>query len=258
MLQFLKQILKIETTVDRELCQVLKRFTITLLCAASLTGCASFISGGTGTAPVGTNSGERSLGQIFIDSSIKRTANINLYKLDPRFKQSRINTESFHSNVLLTGQVPDQHLKQLAEDNVRSMSDVKAVHNYITVGDKVGYNTIMQDASVTANTRGLLMKAPVVSDSKVLVHTENGILYIMGRLSSAEITDLDNVLQKVGNVSKIVTLIDNIDQASGTVESSAVATPMMGSTVTTQPLVETPVAIDPDQPEPVITSPTTP
>ena len=73
----MRQILKIETTVDRELCQVLKRFTITLLCAASLTGCASFISGGTGTAPVGTNSGERSLGQIFIDSSFKSAANIN-------------------------------------------------------------------------------------------------------------------------------------------------------------------------------------
>ncbi len=50
-----------------------------------------FYSGGTGTAPVGTDSGVRSLGQVFIDSSIKRTANINLYKLDQRFKQSRIN-----------------------------------------------------------------------------------------------------------------------------------------------------------------------
>ncbi|MFV8104397.1 BON domain-containing protein, partial [Enterobacter cloacae complex sp.6730515] len=72
-----------------------------------------------------------------MDSSIKRTANINLYKLDQRFKQSRINIESFHSTVLLTGQVPDPYLKQLAEDNVKAMSDVKAVHNYITVGNKV-------------------------------------------------------------------------------------------------------------------------
>ena len=101
---------------------MLKRLTITLLCAASLSGCASFISGGTGTSPVGTDSGERSLGQVFIDSSIKRTANINLYKLDHRFKQSRINIESFHSNVLLTGQVPDPYLKQLAEDNLLAIS----------------------------------------------------------------------------------------------------------------------------------------
>jgi len=134
---------------------------------------------------------------------------------------------------------------------------VKAVHNYITVGDKVGYNTIMQDATVTANTRGLLMKAPVVSDSKVLVHTENGVLYVMGRLNTAESRDLDDVLQKVGNVTKIVTLIDNTDQPSGTVASSTAATPMVG-TATTQPLVETPVAIDPDQVEPATITPTNP
>jgi len=215
---------------------VFKRFTLALLCVASLSGCASFISNGTGATPVGTDSGVRSLGQVFIDSSIERTANINLYKLDPRFKQSRINVESFHGNVLLTGQVPDVYLKQLAEDNVRAMSDVKTVHNYITVGN-------------TANTRGLIMKAKMVSDSKVLVHTEDGVLYVMGRLNNAEINDLNQVLQQVGNITKIVTLIDNVEQGSGPVASSSLASPVANNYAA--PEVETPVAIDPDQPEPV-------
>jgi len=217
---------------------------MTVLCVASLSGCASFISGGTGTAAVGTESGARSLGQVFIDSSIERTAKINLYKLDSRFKQSRVNIESFHGNVLLTGQVLDQHLRQLAEDNVRAMSDVKTVHNYITVGNQISYSTIMQDTSVTANTRGLIMKAAVVSDAKVRIHTEDGVLYVMGRLNGAEITDLNQVLQQVGNVTKIITLVDNIEQQSQT--SSAFASPMINSTPTEQ----TPVAIDPDQVEP--------
>lgn len=223
---------------------MVKRISILMLCVASLSGCASFISGGTGSAPVSTESGARSLGQVFIDSSIKRTATINLYKLDPRFKQSRVNIESFHSNVLLTGQVPDESLRQLAEDNVKAMSDVKTVHNYITVGPQIGYSTIMQDTAVTANTRGLLVRAPVVSDSKVLVQTEDGVLYVMGRLNTAEINDLNDVLQKVGNVTKIVTLIDNIEQSAGTVASSTVATPLVNSV---QPEVQTPVAIDPNQ-----------
>ncbi|MDV2468542.1 BON domain-containing protein [Acinetobacter chinensis] len=222
-----------------------KHIAMTVLCVAGLSGCASFISGGTGSAPVGTESGARSLGQVFIDSSIERTAKINLYKLDARFKQSRINIESFHGNVLLTGQVPDAHLKQLAEDNVRAMSDVKTVHNYITVGDQIGYSTIMQDTTVTANTRGLIMKAAVVSDSKVRVHTEDGVLYVMGRLNNAEVDDLNQVLQQVGNVTRIVTLVDNIDQRQSTV-SGTVATPMMNAV----PDVQTPVAIDPDQAEP--------
>ncbi len=218
---------------------MLNRIAITMLCVASLSGCASFISGGTGTAPVGTESGARSLGQVFIDNSIERTAKINLYKLDSRFKQSRVNIESFHSNVLLTGQVPDQNLKQLAEDNVRAMSDVKTVHNYITVGNQIGYSTIMQDTTVTANTRGLIMKAPVVSDSKLRIHTEDGVLYVMGRLNTAESTDLNQVLQQVGNVTKIITLIDNTDTAN-----TNNMNPMI------QPAVQTPVAIDPNA-EPV-------
>ncbi len=42
---------------------MLKRIVITMMCVASLSGCASFISGGTGSSPVGTDSGVRSLGQ---------------------------------------------------------------------------------------------------------------------------------------------------------------------------------------------------
>lgn len=217
------------------------RIAVTVLCIASLSGCANFISQGTGTAPVGVDSGARSLGQVFIDSSIERTAKINLYKLDTRFNQSRVNFESFHGNVLLTGQVPDQHLKQLAEDNVRAMTDVKTVHNFITVGAQIGYSTIMQDTTVTANTRGLLMKAPVVADSKVRIHTENGVLYVMGRLNAAEIQDLNAVLQQVGNVSKIVTLVDNIQQPAA---QNPLANPLL------QPAVATPLAIDPNQQEP--------
>ena len=220
------------------------RIAMTLLCVASLSGCASFISSGTGSAPVGTESGARSLGQVFIDSSIERTAKINLYKLDSRFKQSRVNIESFHGNVLLTGQVPDAHLKQLAEDNLRAMTDVKTVHNYITVGNQIGYNSIMQDTTVTANTRGLIMKAVVVSDSKVRIHTEDGILYVMGRLNQAEINDFNQVLQQVGNVTKIITLIDNVEQ------SRAVTSSFSSPVVNAQPVEQTPVAIDPDQAEP--------
>lgn len=220
------------------------RIAMTLLCVASLSGCASFISSGTGSAPVGTESGARSLGQVFIDSSIERTAKINLYKLDSRFKQSRVNIESFHGNVLLTGQVPDAHLKQLAEDNLRAMTDVKTVHNYLAVGDQIGYSSIMQDTTVTANTRGLIMKAVVVSDSKVRIHTEDGILYVMGRLNQAEINDLNQVLQQVGNVTKIITLIDNVEQ------SRAVTSSFSSPVVNAQPVEQTPVAIDPDQAEP--------
>ena len=227
-------------------------------------GCASFIASNTSDT-VGTLSGERSIGQVVIDKSIERTAKINMFKLDPRFKQSRVNINSFHSSVLLTGQVPDAHLKQLAEDNLKAMSDVKTIHNFITVGDQVSYSTIMQDLAVTANTKGLIVRAPVISDSKVLVHTEDAVLYVMGRLNQAESADLQQVLQNVGNVTKIVTLIDPLEltanqqslsssnsYGSNTTTSNGVQAVGVGLGATTMPLAEdqTPVAIDPNQAEP--------
>jgi osmotically-inducible protein OsmY len=218
---------------------VIKAVAVGVLCLSVLSGCASFMSGATGASPVGTESGVRSLGQVFIDSSIVRTAKINLYKLDERFDKSRVNIESFHGHVLLTGQVPDQHLKQLAEENVRAMSDVKAVHNYITVGQQIGYGTIMQDTTTTANARALIMKATLVSDAKVHVHTENSVLYVMGKLNSAEISDLNEVLQKIGNVSRIVALIDNTEQ-------QAVAPNAAYSQVSDTSVQATPIAIDLD------------
>ena len=219
-------------------------------------GCASFIANNT-NGVVGTPSGERSIGQIFIDNQIERTAKINMYKLDSRFKQARINIESFHSHVLLTGQVPDGHLKTLLEDNLKAMPDVKVVHNYVTVGNPVNYSTIVQDMGVTANTKGLIARADVISNSKVNLHTENGVLYVMGRLNNAEIIDLNKVLQDVGNVTKIVTLIDNLDTAiQPTAQpSQPVNNVGLGAITTALPTAQTlvhttPIAIDPNQEQP--------
>lgn len=225
-------------------------------------GCASFIANNTSN-PVGTEAGVRSLGQVITDKSISRTAKINMYKLDSRFQKSRVNIEVFHSSVLLTGQVLDAHLKTLAEDNLKAMPDVKVIHNYLTVGPQATYSTIMQDVGVTANTKALIMRAPVISDSKVLLHTENGVLYVMGRLNNAEILDLNNVLQKVGNVTKIVTLIDNIEtiqaQQQPIVATQAnyaqpvgVGLNAVSTALPTSGVVHTtPIAIDPNQEKPV-------
>lgn len=224
-------------------------------------GCASFVANNT-NGVVGTASGERSFGQIVIDKQIERTAKINMYKLDSRFKQARINIESFHSNVLLTGQVPDAHLRKLLEDNLKAMPDVKVVHNYITVGEQASYSTIVQDMGVTANTKGLISRADVISNSKVLLHTENGVLYVMGRLTNAEIVDLNKVLQNVGNVTKIITLIDNLDTMPKTTaapHSTQISNIGLGAVTTALPtnaiVHTTPVAIDPNQEQSTTTQP---
>jgi len=78
----------------------------------------------------------------------------------------------------------------------------------------------------------------------VHVHTEDGVLYVMGRLNNAEIADLNQVLAQVGNVTKIVTLIDNVETLSNSTSQN------FATTASSSALVQTPVAIDPDTVEP--------
>lgn len=236
-----------------------------------MSGCASFLAQSTGPAPLGTDSGVRTFSQVLNDNSIERTAKINTYKLDERFKYARINIASFHSAVLLTGQVGDQYLKQLAEDNVKAMTDVKTVHNYITIGEKIPYNTIVQDSIVTANIRRMLVTSPDISDTKVKVQTEDGVVYVMGKLTPSENQALINILQSTPNIVKVVSLIDLLSDAgvatsSNGLTAAAPATSTASvlnatSTATTTPLItslttpsrnidETPVAIDPEQASP--------
>lgn len=234
------------------------RVGLVLTMVLAFSGCASFVAQSTGTAPLGTDTGVRSFSQVLTDNSIERTAKVNLYKLDPRFKFARINIVSFHSAVLLTGQVGDDYLRQLAEDNVKAMSDVKTVHNYIVVGEKVNYNTIMQDSVVTANIRRQLVSTSGISDNKVKVQTEDGVVYVMGKLMPSETQVLFNIIQNTPNIVRVVSLLDNLTDGGMATSSNAMSTSATINTTSklsaasTTPLTqdETPVAVDPEQAPP--------
>lgn len=179
---------------------------------ASLTGCASFVANNTAPAPLGVPSSERSFAQVITDNGIVRTAKINLYKLDDRFNRSRVNIDSFHSVVLLTGQVPDPHLKTLAEQNVSTMRDVQAVHNYLTVGEQIGYQQIVQDGWITTTIRASILRSKI-RDTRVKVTTEAGVVYVMGRLTAAEADEVLGLVQQVNGVQRIISLIDTLESA---------------------------------------------
>jgi|GEM_PF-143716 len=212
-----------------------------------ITGCSSFIAANSGTEPVGVESSDRSWGQVITDKSIEHTAKINLYKLDPRFNQSRVIIDSFHSVVLLTGQVPDVRLKQLAEDNLKAMSDVKAVQNYLTVGDQISYGQIVRDGMVTANVRKNLLLLKGFKDSRIKIVTENGVVYLMGKMPQSDIQWMIDTVQRTPDITKIVSLIDVLPEAQPTilpptpVENRGLTA---SSTMSTDSAVTTPVAVD--------------
>lgn len=177
-----------------------------------LTGCAQMIAATSGSAPVGKQEGERTLSQRIEDSSIENTANINLYKLDPEFKNAHVSFMSFHSNVLIAGQVTSIKHKQQIEDMVRSIREVNLVHNELVVTPQISsYLNRAKDGVLKLQIASKLtfMKEFPSSQCKVLV--ENGTVYLMAKLTRAQTEQAINTIKTTPDITRIVKLVDYLD-----------------------------------------------
>lgn len=210
--------------------------SVLLLMLASLLPACSSVSSLTGSEPVGVMAGDRTISQRLRDSGIESNAALNLYKLDKRFKShSRVNFSAFHDAVLITGQVPDSHLKRLASQNVAAIREVKAIHNELQLGEQIGYGQIMRDGVIKADIRKNLLLLPYLKDSRVKVVVENGVVYLMGILADDELQAVLKTVQQTPNIVKIVSLIDNVadlDKAHALKIKNAGKTPTVINQVT--------------------------
>ncbi len=174
-----------------------------------LSGCARFVAAVSGPEPVGAADGERTFSQRVEDMSIERTFAINLYKLHPDFANSRVLVMSFYSNVLLVGQVPDETLKKLAVDNLKSMREVGTVHNELVVAEKVTPMVVRaHDSVISARIRSALTFAKGFPSSQCKVLVEDGVVYLMAKLKKAEADQAIERVRQVPEVKRIVKLID--------------------------------------------------
>ncbi len=177
-----------------------------------LTGCAQMIAATSGSEPVGKQEGERTLSQRIEDSSIENTANINLYKIDPEFKNANVVFMSFHSNVLITGQVTSIKHKQQVEDMVRSIREVNLVHNELVVTPQISsYLNRAKDGVLKLQIASKLtfMKEFPSSQCKVLV--ENGTVYLMAKLTRSQTEQAINTIKETPDITRIVKLVDYLD-----------------------------------------------
>lgn len=179
-----------------------------LLLLLALPGCTSLLASATGPDPVGKPAGTRTLSMKIEDSSIERTAGINIYKADPRVRDANINVISFYGNVLLAGQVQDEALKTRAEEIVRQIAEVKQVHNELTIGAASYYLERSSDGSISKRIQGALLLEKNFPSSRTRVFTVSGTVYLLGKLTQAESDLAVAIISKIGGVKKIVKMLD--------------------------------------------------
>jgi osmotically-inducible protein OsmY len=187
------------------------RFALVSIAAATLavtlSACAPLVLGG---AAVGTMVAvdRRTSGAQLEDEGIELRAAARLREN----VAGHINVNSYNRQVLLTGEVPREQDKQLVEQIVSRVENVKGIVNELAV---MGISSLAQRSADTLTTGKV--KAAFVDDKELTANafrvvTERGTTYLMGRVTQREADRATQVARSVGGVQRVVRVFEIITE----------------------------------------------
>ena len=177
---------------------------------AFLSGCATVLDA-THDGPIQPDPGERSFGTYIDDQQLETITRVNLRKAHPELKESNIDVTSFNGVVLLTGQVSDNDLRNLAGRTAQQVHSVRQVYNEIQVRGTTSMLARTSDTWLTTKVKSALLTDKEIDSGRIKVVTENGVVYLMGLLTRQEAENAAEKTRTVGGVQKVVKAVEYID-----------------------------------------------
>jgi len=190
----------------RRLCVIL---LVSVLAGAGLSACAPLLVGGAVVTGI-TASDRRTAGAQLEDERIESRGAARLR--EHLGERVHINITSYNRQVLLSGEVPNEQDKQLAEQVVSRIENVRNIVNELTV---LGHSTLTQrssDALVTGRVKSNLIDARDISASAFKVVTERGVVFLMGRVTAREADRATDLARRSSGVQKVVRLFEIITE----------------------------------------------
>lgn len=123
-----------------------------------------------------------------------------------------VNITSYNRVVLLTGEVPSPQDKQLVEQIVARVENVRSIVNELGV---MGSSTLTQrssDALVTGRVKAAMVDAQDLFANSFKVVTERGTTYLMGRVTQREADRGTDITRSTTGVQKVVRLFEIISE----------------------------------------------
>ena len=125
-------------------------------------------------------------------------------------ERGHINITSYNRQVLLTGEVPSAQDKQLAEQVVSKVENVRSIVNDIAI---LGDSTLSQrsaDTLATGRVKAGLVDARDLFSNAFKVVTERGTTYLMGRVTQREADRATDIARSTTGVHKVVRVLEII------------------------------------------------
>jgi osmotically-inducible protein OsmY len=175
----------------------------------SLQGCVAVVAGGMVAGAVATTD-RRTLGAQTEDKAIAVKAETRMPQVAG--DAGHININSYNRKVLLTGEIRDEEMKRVVENEVRSITNVDNVINELVVAGPASYTSRSNDTLITSKVKISLADKKTVSANSFKVVTERGNVYLMGLVTQREGNIAAQVAQGVSGVIRVVKIFEYISE----------------------------------------------
>jgi osmotically-inducible protein OsmY len=176
------------------------------LLASALAGCVPLVVGGAAVGGAMMYTDRRSSGAQIDDETIQLRA---ASRLSEAFgDRAHINVASYNRQVLLTGEVPNETMRQQAEQIAARVDNVRNVVNEIAVASASSLTQRSNDTLITGKIRASIVDASDLQASAFRVVTERGNVYLMGRVTAREADRATSIARQIGGVQRVVRIFE--------------------------------------------------
>jgi osmotically-inducible protein OsmY len=189
-----------------------------------LDGCVLLVGG----AAVGGGfvaADRRSVGIQLEDEKIESRVNSALIDNIPKGAMN-INVTSYNRKVLLAGQVKTAEQRATAEAVAGKVENVHEVVDELTVGELATLGDRTDDTLLAGKVKTALLGAEGVPTEVVKTTVEQGVVYLLGKVSPSEAEAAATAASRVSGVRRVVKLFDLItDQEVATIKKAQAESP---------------------------------
>ena len=190
----------------------LKKLVLVLTTACLLQGCVAAAIGGAavaGATKVATD--PRTMGTQIDDETLEQHVYSAIKKAPQIKSEARISVTAYSGRILLTGQIPNESLRDVATGLVKGVQNVNDVYNEVRVGEKVSFTQMSKDAWITSQIKSKMLVDSKVKTSDIKVVTENNEAFLMGNVTQDQGNAAAEIARNVSGVTKVVKVFNYLN-----------------------------------------------
>jgi osmotically-inducible protein OsmY len=126
---------------------------------------------------------------------------------------AHVNITSYNRLVLLTGEVPNDTDRQLLEQTVSRIENVRSVVNELVVAPASSLSARSSDAILSARVKASFVDARDLQAQAFKVVTERSVVHLLGRVTEREAQRAAEIARAIPGVQKVVRVFELISES---------------------------------------------